>query len=159
MKKDIASLPLSIGCCEWISLPGIKVPAIEAKIVTDAKLSLLKIFESSTFKEGDDLMISFGLHPVQDNKDIEVYAVEPVRNRKLIRLENGQRLWCYSIETPVCIGSIKKNMELFLVEDLSGDFNIQLAARAIKKQIEVNPHESHLTSQPFYLGMATEAGN
>lgn len=148
MNNDMDALPLSIGHCELISLPGIKVPVMEAKILSDAKLSLLSIFESSTFKEGDDLMISFGLHPIQDSGDIEIYAVEPVKNRKLIRLENGKRLWCYSIETPVCVGSIKKTMEIFLVEGLTGPYRIQLAARAIKKQIQVNPHKSHLTEQP-----------
>lgn len=149
MKKDNATPLLNIGRSEWVSFPDIGVPAIEAQILANAKLSLLSIFDYSTFKEGNDLMISFGMHPIQDNHDIEIYAVLPVKNRRVITLDQGQRQWCYSIETLACLGPIKKTIELFLVKELTGTFKLQLAAKAIKKKIRVNPLESHLTSQMF----------
>ena len=108
MTKTKNSLPLDIGWCEWVSFPALKIPAIEAQVVMDSKQSILNIFDYSTFKEGEDLIISFGTHPIQNNTDVEIYSVTPVKTRRLVSFEDGSREWCYVIETEMRIGSLKK---------------------------------------------------
>jgi len=145
MKKNKNSLLLDIGWCEWVSFPALKIPAIEAEVIVDSRHSILNIFDYSTFKEGEDLMISFGVHPIQDNNDVEVYSVMPVKTRRLVTFENGDREWCYVIETEMRIGSMKKNIDLTLVNREETTFRLQLAAKTIKSLVKINPQKSYLT--------------
>ena len=147
MKKNKNSLLLDIGWCEWVSFPSLKIPAIEAQVVMDSKQSVLNIFDFSTFKEGDDLMISFGVHPIQDNNDVEVYSVMPVKTRRLISFADGGREWCYVIETEMRIGSMKKNIDLTLVNREESTFRLHLAPQTIKSLVKVNPQKSYLTGE------------
>lgn len=147
MKKNKNSLLLDIGWCEWVSFPILHIPAIEARVVVDSRHSILTIFDFSTFKEGEDLMISFGVHPIQNNSDIEVYSVVPVKTRRLVTFEDGSKEWCYVIETEMRIGSMKKNIDLTLIKREEGTFRLQLAAKMIKNLVNVNPHKSYLTGQ------------
>ncbi|MFK5926597.1 MAG: RimK/LysX family protein [Desulfuromusa sp.] len=145
MKKNKNSLLLDIGWCEWVSFPALKIPAIEAQVVMDSKQSILNIFDFSTFKEGEDLLISFGIHPIQDNSDVEVYSVMPVKTRRLISFADGDREWCYVIETEMRIGSMKKNIDLTLVNREESTFRLHLAPQTIKSLVRVNPQKSYLT--------------
>jgi len=145
MKKNKNSLLLDIGWCEWVSFPALKIPAIEAQVVMDSKQSILNIFNYSTFKEGQDLLISFGVHPIQDNKDVEVYSVTPVKTRKLISFADGDREWCYVIETEMRIGSMKKTIDLTLVNREESTFRLHLAPQMIKSLVKVNPQKTYLT--------------
>ena len=147
MKKNKNSLLLDIGWCEWVSFPSLKIPAIEAQVVMDSKQSILNIFDFSTFKEGEDLMISFGVHPIQDNRDVEVYSVIPVKTRRLISFADGGREWCYVIETEMRIGSMKKNIDLTLVNREESTFRLHLAPQTIKSLVKVNPQKSYLTGE------------
>ncbi|MEE4253180.1 MAG: RimK/LysX family protein [Desulfuromusa sp.] len=144
MKKNKNSLLLDIGWCEWVSFPALKIPAIEAQVVMESKQSILNIFDFSTFKEGEDLMISFGVHPIQNNNDVEVYAVLPVKTRRLVSFTDGNREWCYVIETEMRIGSMKKNIDLTLVNREESTFRLHLAPQNIKSLVKVNPQKSYL---------------
>jgi len=145
MKKNKNSLLLDIGWCEWVSFPALKIPAIEAQVVMESKQSILNIFDFSTFKEGQDLQISFGIHPIQNNKDVEVYSVNPVKTRRLVTFTNGKREWCYVIETEMRIGSMKKTIDLTLVKQEESTFRLHLAPQTIKSLVKVNPQKSYLT--------------
>ena len=147
MKKNKNSLLVDVGWCEWVSFPALKIPAIEAEIVNEARQSILYIFDYSTFKEGEDLMISFGVHPIQKTDEVEVYAVVPVTTRRLLNIPDGGREWCYVIETEMRIGSMKKNIELTLVKYDSTLFRLQLAPKTIKSLVRLNPQKSYLTGQ------------
>ncbi len=144
MKKNKNSLLLDIGWCEWVSFPALKIPAIEAQVVMESKQSILNIFDFSTFKEGEDLMISFGVHPIQNNNDVEVYSVMPVKTRRLVSFADGNREWCYVIETEMRIGSMKKNINLTLVNREESTFRLHLAPQNIKSLVKVNPQKSYL---------------
>jgi len=147
MKKNKNSLLLDIGWCEWVSFPSLKIPAIEAQVVMDSKQSILNIFNFSTFKEGEDLLISFGVHPIQDNSDVEVYSVIPVKTRRLVSFSASDREWCYVIETEMRIGSMKKIIDLTLVNREESTFRLHLAPQTIKSLVKVNPQKSYLTGE------------
>jgi len=161
MKKNKNSLLLDIGWCEWVSFPGLKVPAIEAQVVSESRHSILTIFDYSTFKEGEDLMISFGIHPLQDTSDIEVYAVVPVKTRRLVTFDSGEREWCYVIETEMRLGSMKKTIDLTLIDREQSRFRLQLAAKNIKNLVNFNPQKSYVTgriSEDFDALLAVNKG-
>lgn len=149
MKRDKNSLLLDLGWCEWVAFPHLKIPAIEAQIDMDSRISMLHVFDFTTFKEGEDLMISFGINPIQNNSDIEVYAVATVKNRRQLTLENGERHWCYSIETELRIGSIKKTVELFLIKNSSSLFRLQLSSQTMKKLANIDPQQRYVAGNIF----------
>ncbi len=159
MKKNKNSLLIDIGWCEWVSFPTLKIPAIEAQVVTESKQSILNVFNYSTFKEGDDLMISFGVHPIQNYSDVEVYSVVPVKSRRLVTFADGDREWCYVIETEMHIGSMKKTIDLTLVNREESTFRLHLAPQTIKSLVNVNPQESYLTGDILRNYSATSALN
>lgn len=147
MRKNKNSLLVDIGWCEWVSFPALKIPAIEAEVVADSRQSILNIFDFSTFKEGEDLMISFGVHPIQQTDDVEVFSVVPVKTRKIVNLPDGEREWCYVIETEMRIGSLKKTIDLTLVKNEDSVFRLHLSPQAINGLVKVNPQKSYLTGQ------------
>jgi ribosomal protein S6--L-glutamate ligase len=147
MKKNKNSLLIDIGWCEWVSFPALKIPAIEAEIDPESRQSILNIFDYSTFKEGEDLMISFGVHPIQNSTEVEVYSVMPVKTRRLVYTPDGDRNWCYVIETEMRIGSMKKTIELTLVKQENTLFRLHLAPKTIKSLVRINPQKSYLTGQ------------
>ncbi len=145
MKRDKNSLLIDVGWCEWVAFPQLKIPAIEAQIDIDCRISMLHVFDYTTFKDGDDLLISFGVNPIQNNTDVEVYSVVAAKNRRLLTLPDDTRRWCYSIETELCIGSLKKTIELYLVKNSSSLFRLQLASRTMKKLTHIDPKERYMT--------------
>ncbi len=156
MRKNKNSLLIDIGWCEWVSFPALKIPAIEAEIDMDSRQSILNVFDFSTFKEGEDLMISFGVHPIQNTNEVEIYSVLPVKTRRLVNTADGDREWCYVIETEMRIGSLKKIIELTLVKREDAVFRLHLAPKAIKSLVRVNPKESYLTGQILQLKPASQ---
>jgi ribosomal protein S6--L-glutamate ligase len=147
MKKNKNSLLLDIGWCEWASFPTLKIPAIEAEVVMDARQSILNVFDYSTFKEGEDLMISFGIHPIQNTDEVEVYSVMPVKTRRLVDTPDGGREWCYVIETELRIGSLKRMVDITLVKREDSVFRLHLSPQAINGLVRVNPKKSYLTGE------------
>lgn len=157
MKRDKNSLLLDVGWCEWVAFPQLKIPAIEAQIDSEDRFSLLHVFDFATFKEGAELMISFGIHPIQKNTDVEVYSVAPVKNRRLLNLPDGSRQWCYSIATELRIGSMKKTVDLYLVKDNTSIFRLKLASQSMKRLANINPQKRYMTGNilsPGFLGLA-----
>ncbi|MBW6509260.1 MAG: RimK/LysX family protein [Desulfuromonadales bacterium] len=144
MKREKHSLLVDIGWCEWVAFPQLKIPAIEAQIDMNSQISLLHVFDYTTFKEGEDLLISFGVNPIQKNTDVEVYSVAAAKNRRLLTMADGTRHWCYSIETELRIGSMKKTVELYLVKDSSSTFRLHLASQAMKKIANIDPQRSYM---------------
>lgn len=147
MRKNKNSLLIDIGWCEWVSFPALKIPAIEAQVDMDARQSILNIFNFSTFKQGEDLLISFGVHPIQQTDEVEIYAVVPVKTRKLVNLPDGTREWCYVIETEMRIGSLKKTIDLTLVQREDSLFRLHLAPQEFSSLFRVNPQKSYLTGE------------
>ncbi len=147
MRKNKNSLLIDVGWCEWVSFPALRIPAIEAEIAMDARQSILNVFDYSTFKEGEDLMISFGVHPIQNTDEVEVYSVLPVKTRRIVNTPEGEREWCYVIETEMRIGSLKKTIDLTLVKREDSTFRLHLAPKAINGLVKVNPQKSYLTGE------------
>ena len=61
-----------IGFREWISLPGIALPAIKAKIDTGAKTSSLHAYDIYLEKVGKKTYVNFKVHPLQ--KEFSIIA-------------------------------------------------------------------------------------
>ena len=86
-----------LGWREWVSMPQIGLPAIKAKIDTGARTSALHAFSIETFGPEHQPKVRFGVHPVEDRDDIEIYCTAKVIDRRQVISSNGQSEMRYVI--------------------------------------------------------------
>lgn len=122
-----------IGWEEWCELPDIGLPAIKAKIDTGAKTSALHAYDITTHMQGNAEYITFKIHPVQGNNDIERTCTAPLIDQRVITSSNGERENRYVIATSITIGSITMNAELTLTSRHNMAFRMLLGREALKK--------------------------
>ncbi len=103
-----------LGWREWVSIPQLGLPAIRAKIDTGARTSALHAFSIETFGPENQPKVRFGVHPVEDRDDIEVYCTAKVIDRRQVISSNGQSEMRYIIRTPVKIGDREWPIEISL---------------------------------------------
>ncbi|MBC8050110.1 MAG: 30S ribosomal protein S6--L-glutamate ligase [Chitinophagales bacterium] len=103
-----------LGWREWVALPSLGLPAIRAKIDTGARTSALHAFSIETFGPETQPRVRFGVHPVHDRDDIEVYCTARVVDRRQVISSNGQSELRYIISTPIRIGDHEWPVEISL---------------------------------------------
>lgn len=130
MKKQPKTI---IGWEEWCGLPDIGLPAIKAKIDTGAKTSALHAYDIETYMQGDTEYITFKIHPVQGNNDIERTCTAPLIDQRVITSSNGEREDRYVIATSITIGATTMNAELTLTSRHNMAFRMLLGREALKK--------------------------
>ncbi len=78
-----------VGWREWVSLPGLGVPWIKAKLDTGARTSSLHAFDLEEYRSGDVGMVRFGVHPWQDTAQDAVGVECPIHDRRSVRSSSG----------------------------------------------------------------------
>jgi ribosomal protein S6--L-glutamate ligase len=105
---------LLLGWREWIAMPQLGLPAIKAKIDTGARTSALHAFAIETFGPEHQPKVRFGVHPVEDRDDIEIWCTAKVIDRRQVISSNGQSELRYIIRTPIRIGDREWPIEISL---------------------------------------------
>lgn len=103
-----------LGWREWVSMPQLGLPAIKAKIDTGARTSALHAFSIETFGPDHQPKVRFGVHPVEERDDIEVFCTAKVVDRRQVISSNGQSEMRYIIHTPIKIGDREWPIEVSL---------------------------------------------
>jgi len=78
-----------VGWREWVSLPGLDVSWIKAKIDTGARTSSLHAFDLEEIQRGDLAVVRFGVHPWQDADEDAVVVECPIHDRRSVRSSSG----------------------------------------------------------------------
>jgi hypothetical protein len=149
VKKSVPSsmslFPI-IGWRENIALPQLNVNSIKAKIDTGARSSALHAFRIEEFKQQNQLMIRFQIHPFQrDDKQIITAEAELLEYRQ-IKSSNGQIQNRPVILTTVKLGEQQWLIELTLTNrDVMG-FRMLLGRQALRHRFLIDPGKSFLQS-------------
>lgn len=143
MKKD---LPL-IGWREWISLPGLGIKNLKAKIDTGARTSALHAFSLKPFKEGNINKISFEIHPWQHDNIKTVTCVAEVVDLRWVSDSGGHREERYVIRTPIRLNEEEWLIDVTLTERDTMLFRMLLGRSAIRRRFLINPARSFLTTK------------
>lgn len=147
MSKPSRSLPKSlpqIGWREWVSLPEFGNARVKAKIDTGAKTSAIHAHNIREDVEGDQLFVTFDLHPKQRAMTPRIPCRAKVIDRRSIRNSGGQQETRYVILTPAAIGLYEISIELTLTRRDAMGFRMLLGRDAVKKRFLVNPGRSFL---------------
>ncbi|MBT3991580.1 MAG: 30S ribosomal protein S6--L-glutamate ligase [Rhodospirillaceae bacterium] len=134
----------TLGWEEWASFPKLGIPAIIAKIDTGARTSALHAFAIEPFGSDANPFVRFGIHPVPDRPDIEIFCSAKMVDRREVTSSNGEKELRYVIETPVQIGDTIWPIEVTLTNRENLQYRMLLGRTAIKEEMIVDPNQSFL---------------
>lgn len=135
---------IHLGWREWVSLPGLGIEQIKAKVDTGARTSALHAFSHQTFHERGVLMVRFRIHPRQRRTDIVKECVAEVLERRMVSDSGGHREKRLVIATPLQLGERRWNIEMTLTNRDNMQFRMLLGRTAIKGHYVVDPGRSYL---------------
>lgn len=138
---------MNIGWEEWVALPELHLPAIKAKIDTGAKTSSLHAFMVEKFTEDGVTKVKFGLHPIPERPEIEVYCTANLVEEREITSSNQQTELRYVIRTIGKFGNQSWPIELTLANREDMTYRMLLGRSAMVGKLRVVPEESCLLGE------------
>lgn len=139
-----------LGWEEWISLPKLGIPAIAAKIDTGARTSALHAFAIEPFGSDHNPFVRFGVHPIPDHPEVEVYCSAKLIDRREVTSSNGEKELRYVIETQVRIGDKEWPIEVSLSNRDTMQHRMLLGRNAIDEDMIVDPNNAFLLDELSY---------
>lgn len=131
-----------IGWKEHVSIPGLNIQKITAKVDTGAYTSCLHATAIKPFTQEGQVYVSFVTHPLQFDDSIEVECVAPIVDYRLVRSSNGQHEKRFVIETPVWIGQHHFTAELTLTDRSGLNFRMLLGRGLLSGHFLVDVRKS-----------------
>lgn len=138
---------LLVGWRETLSLPGLGIEGINAKIDTGAKTSCLHAFKVESFEKDEALWVRFWIHPNQHNTELEAVCEAKVTDQRVVRDSGGHEESRFVIESDLRIGGRSWPIEITLTNRENMAFRMLLGRSAMRNRIVVDPVESFLV--PF----------
>jgi ribosomal protein S6--L-glutamate ligase len=134
---------LILGRTEWVSLPGLSLMAIKAKIDTGARTSALHAHAIEPFGSGTSLRVRFLVHPIPLKPKIEVRCEAPVKDLREVTSSNGEKEMRYIIETALAIGGCEWPIELGLTNREALSHRMLIGRQALPPDVLVNAADAY----------------
>ena len=142
----IKKYPL-LGWREWVSLPGLGIDKIKAKVDTGARTSALHAFSLKPFEQEGKQKIEFAIHPLQHNSDVTIVCTADIIDKRLVTDSGGHSEERYVIQTPLTIAGQTWPIEITLTERENMLFRMLLGRSALRKRFIVNPARSFVSTR------------
>lgn len=126
---------VEVGWEEWLGLPDLGLPALKAKVDTGARTSALHAFTVQPFGDLNKPRVRFGLHPIPERPDIEIYCSAEVVDRREVTSSNGQSELRYVIETPLKIGNETWPIQITLANRENMAYRMLLGRQALEEEV------------------------
>jgi len=140
MKKSL----VTVGWREWVLLPELGLPFIQAKVDTGAKTSCLHASYVTQFEKDGDLWVRFGMHPNQDETETLIECEAKVADQRSVTDSGGHSEKRFVISTHFIMGELESQIELTLTNRDTMKYRMLLGRRAMDNRIIVNPNKSYL---------------
>lgn len=149
MSESGSMQPTILGWREWVSLPGLGINHIKAKVDTGARTSALHAFKIKKVKsDSAKKRIRVWIHPLQRSTEEEIVIDVDLLDRRVISDSGGHKEERYVIKTPVQIGAREIPIELTLTNRDTMGFRMLLGRTALRNGFLVNPRKSFLLGKP-----------
>ena len=132
---------LIIGWQEWCALPKFHIPAIKCKIDTGAKTSALHADEIELFTRHGEHYVHFVVHPLQQQKRVEVRCTAKVIDERIIMNSGGKKEPRYVISTPIVLGHLTWHIDVSLTNRDPMTFRMLLGRDALSNLFVIDPHK------------------
>ncbi len=143
---------IEIGWEEWVALPELNLPAIKAKVDTGARTSALHAFMVEKIVEDGDTKVHFGIHPIPERPEVEVYCKAHLVAEREVTSSNGQTELRYVIRTLAQFGKKKWPIEITLTDRETMTYRMLIGRSAMESKLVVIPEHS------FMLGALCPSG-
>lgn len=168
--SDGPALPLDIiGWREWLGLPDLGIRRIKVKIDTGAKSSAIHAYNIRVFARGGTEIVSFDIHPRQNNDRVVVSSEAEVLEFRKVRNSGGAVDTRPVIVTHAVLFGRRFPIELTLANRDEMGYRMLLGREAMRGRFLVNANESYLGERwplgrtgPFtspYVANAQRLGN
>ncbi|MDH5499566.1 MAG: RimK/LysX family protein [Gammaproteobacteria bacterium] len=138
---------LTFGWREWVSLPGLGISAIKAKVDTGARTSALHAFEVRTFSEGHRERVEFKMHPRQYDYETVIVCVADVVDERTVTDSGGHSEQRYVILTELRVGSVSWPVEITLTARDDMRFRMLIGRTALKGRALVDSSRSYVVGK------------
>ncbi|MEM9233456.1 MAG: 30S ribosomal protein S6--L-glutamate ligase [Pseudomonadota bacterium] len=122
---------LALGWVEWCALPKLGLPALKVKVDTGARTSALHAFTVEPFGPANKPKIRFGIHPIPEKPEIEVYCSADVVDRREVTSSNGETEMRYVIEVPIRMGDHEWPIQVTLSDREGMSYHMLLGRQAL----------------------------
>lgn len=136
-----------IGWREWVSLPGLGIDTIKAKIDTGARSSALHATNLTRFTRVGRPWMRFDVHPLQHGPTTIVAEAEVVDERR-VRNPGGRSEMRPVIRTPIALLDLVWEIELTLTPRWGMGFRMLLGRQALRRRFLVDPGRSFFGKRP-----------
>lgn len=149
MKKESKASPERrvIGWREWVSLPGLGIETVKAKVDTGARTSSLHAFAVQELRRGKHELVRFKLQPEQRSANHAVWAEAPLCDRRTVTPSSGHAELRPVIVTTIELLGERWEVELTLTRRDAMGFRMLLGRQAIRGRFLVDPGRSYLNGR------------
>ena len=137
-----------IGWREWVSLPGLGIRQIKAKIDTGARSSSLHALEIEPFERDGQQRVRFNVHPVQRHDEFSIACEAPVHDVRWVRSSSGEATERIVIQTSVCWMGERWPVDLTLADRSEMGFRMLVGREAVRGRMLVDPGRSYFGGKP-----------
>ena len=141
-----AELPI-VGWREWVSLPGLGIPEIRAKIDTGALSSSIQAIRPERFERGGRRMVRFQVRPEPRNPALAVVAEAEVADERSVRSSGGGEELRLVILAELQLAGVRFPIELNLARRDAMGFRMILGREALRGRFLVDPARSYLAGR------------
>lgn len=136
------------GWREWVSLPGLGVEWVKAKLDTGARSSAIHAFDIHEFRDGDEPWVRFSIHPWQDSAEDAIEAARPIHDRRLVRSSSGHVQERYVVLMDLSLVGRRVTAEMTLSRRDEMGFRMLIGREALRQGFLVDPSRSYLGGRP-----------
>ena len=136
------------GWREWVSLPGVGVPWIKAKLDTGARSSAIHAFDLEELEKDGATWVRYSVHPWQKS-DADAVAVEsPVVDVRQVRSSSGHADERYVVMMDLSLMGRTITAEMTLSRRDEMGFRMLVGREALRQGYVVDPARSYLGGRP-----------
>jgi hypothetical protein len=139
---------VAAGWREWVSLPGIEVEWIKAKLDTGARSSAIHAFDIHEFDRDGEAWVRFSVHPWQRSREDSVDVELPIHDRRHVRSSTGHVQERYVVLLDVNLVDRKVTAEVTLTGRDQMGFRMLIGREALRQGYLVDSRRSYLGGRP-----------
>lgn len=132
-----------LGYKEWVSLPDLGIPKINAKIDTGATFSTLHALDISLIKKNKKTFVKFIIQPFLQDRMIFRSCSLPIIDERTIISSNGERERRYIIQTALQLNDRIVDINVTLTNRSLMRFPMLLGRKALEKVAIIDPSKAY----------------